>query len=206
MLSVLFTMDEDSSLKVRSYSLPPPASLLSAVCCLLSARRSCVASACRDQLVTNILQERLLNSQRPSMACCPLFPPRCIMARTRAYVYSLPPPWIPSAAPLTTSCPCPLPLPFLFLTRVAFIMSAVMSQPLTPNLPLQDQWQRKKQTKAQAAEARRNKLDPDSALNRSAKEVMDEQARKKRKRDQMQDEDDDWSEVEGIEPEKPRQA
>ncbi|KAI0468129.1 SURF6-domain-containing protein [Xylaria cf. heliscus] len=69
-----------------------------------------------------------------------------------------------------------------------------------------DQWQRKKQTKAQAAEARRNKLDPDSALNRSAKEVMDEQARKKRKHDQMQDDDDDWSEVEGIETEKPRQG
>ncbi|GAW13384.1 hypothetical protein ANO14919_027680 [Xylariales sp. No.14919] len=70
-----------------------------------------------------------------------------------------------------------------------------------------DQWQRKKQTKAQAAEARRNKLDPDSALNRSAKEVMDEQARKKRKHNQMQDDDDDdWSEVEGIEAEKPRQG
>ncbi|KAI3318958.1 SURF6-domain-containing protein [Xylariaceae sp. AK1471] len=69
-----------------------------------------------------------------------------------------------------------------------------------------DQWQRKKQTKAQAAEARRNKLDPDSALNRSAKEVMDEQARKKRKREQMQDGDDDWSEVEGIETEQPRQG
>ncbi|KAI0446883.1 SURF6-domain-containing protein [Xylaria telfairii] len=69
-----------------------------------------------------------------------------------------------------------------------------------------DQWQRKKQTKAQAAEAKRNKLDPDSALNRSAKEVMDEQARKKRKHDQMQDGDGDWSEVEGIEPEKPRQG
>ncbi|KAI1108125.1 SURF6-domain-containing protein [Nemania sp. NC0429] len=73
-----------------------------------------------------------------------------------------------------------------------------------------DQWQRKKQTKAQAAEARRNKLDPDSALNRSAKEVMDDQARKKRKHNQMQDGDDDdddaWSEVEGIEAEKPRQG
>ncbi|KAI0409191.1 SURF6-domain-containing protein [Xylaria palmicola] len=71
-----------------------------------------------------------------------------------------------------------------------------------------DQWQRKKQTKAQAAEARRNKLDPDSALNRSAKEVMDEQAaRKKRKHDQLQDgDDDDWSEIEGIAPETPRQG
>ncbi|KAI0968368.1 SURF6-domain-containing protein [Xylaria arbuscula] len=69
-----------------------------------------------------------------------------------------------------------------------------------------DQWQRKKQTKAQAAEARRNKLDPDSALNRSAKEVMDEQARKKRKHEQMQDGDEDWSETEGIEAEQPRQG
>ncbi|KAI2635797.1 SURF6-domain-containing protein [Hypomontagnella submonticulosa] len=67
-----------------------------------------------------------------------------------------------------------------------------------------DQWQRKKQTKAEAAAARRNKLDPDSALNRSVKEVMDEQAQKKRKRDQMQDGDeDDWSDVEGVEAEKP---
>ncbi|OTA98778.1 hypothetical protein M426DRAFT_325727 [Hypoxylon sp. CI-4A] len=67
-----------------------------------------------------------------------------------------------------------------------------------------DQWKRKKQTKAEAAEARRNKLDPDSALNRSAKEVMDEQARKKRKRDQAQDGDDEeWSDVDGVETEKP---
>ncbi|KAI1385675.1 SURF6-domain-containing protein [Hypoxylon trugodes] len=66
-----------------------------------------------------------------------------------------------------------------------------------------DQWKRKKQTKAEAAEARRNKLDPDSALNRSVKEVMDEQAQKKRKRDQMQDDDDEWSDVEGVEAEKP---
>ncbi|CAJ2509390.1 Uu.00g144160.m01.CDS01 [Anthostomella pinea] len=72
-----------------------------------------------------------------------------------------------------------------------------------------DQWQRKKQTKAEAAEARRNKLDPDSELNRSVKEVMDEQARKKRKRDQMQDGDgdnDEWSDVDGVEAEKPRQG
>ncbi|KAI1483685.1 SURF6-domain-containing protein [Daldinia eschscholtzii] len=68
-----------------------------------------------------------------------------------------------------------------------------------------DQWKRKKQTKAEAAAARRNKLDPDSALNRSVKEVMDEQALKKRKRNQMQDgdEDDDWSDMEGVETEKP---
>lgn len=87
--------------------------------------------------------------------------------------------------------------------------AATTNQQLTLRPLIQDQWQRKKQTKAQAAEARRNKLDPDSALNRSAKEVMDEQARKKRKHGQMQDgdgDDDDWSEVEGIESEKPRQG
>ncbi|KAI0886609.1 SURF6-domain-containing protein [Annulohypoxylon maeteangense] len=67
-----------------------------------------------------------------------------------------------------------------------------------------DQWKRKKQTKAEAAAARRNKLDPDSDLNRSVKEVMDEQAQKKRKRDQMQDGDEDaWSDIDGVDAEKP---
>ncbi|KAI0179846.1 SURF6-domain-containing protein [Hypoxylon sp. FL1284] len=67
-----------------------------------------------------------------------------------------------------------------------------------------DQWSRKKQTKAEAAAARRNKLDPDSALNRSVKEVMDELAQKKRKRDDVQDADDDeWSDIDGVEAEKP---
>ncbi|EMR61780.1 putative surfeit locus protein 6 protein [Eutypa lata UCREL1] len=70
-----------------------------------------------------------------------------------------------------------------------------------------DQWQKKKQTKAEAAAARRNKLDPDSELNRSVKEVMDEQARKKRKREQMQDGDDEeWSDIDGVESEIPRQG
>ncbi|KAK7745919.1 hypothetical protein SLS53_002638 [Cytospora paraplurivora] len=83
-----------------------------------------------------------------------------------------------------------------------------------------DQWQRKKQTKEQARAAKRNKLDPDSALNRSAKEVMDERARNKRKAQEMEqseedeesnqdeeveeDEEEDLDEVvEGIEREKP---
>jgi len=47
-----------------------------------------------------------------------------------------------------------------------------------------DQWQRKKQTKEQARNAKRAKLDPDSA--KSAKEVMDENARK-RKREEGND-------------------
>ncbi|ETS85447.1 hypothetical protein PFICI_03472 [Pestalotiopsis fici W106-1] len=70
-----------------------------------------------------------------------------------------------------------------------------------------DQWKKKKQTKAQAAEARRNKLDPDSKLNRSVKEVMEEQAQKKRKRDQgLADSSDEWSDVDGIEAEKPAEG
>lgn len=68
-----------------------------------------------------------------------------------------------------------------------------------------DQWKQKKQTKAQAAEARRKKLDPDSDLNRSVKDVMDDQERKKRKRAEMNEgsEDEEWSDVDGIETEKP---
>ncbi|KAI9934189.1 hypothetical protein MW887_005263 [Aspergillus wentii] len=50
-----------------------------------------------------------------------------------------------------------------------------------------DQWQRKKQTKEQAREAKRAKLDPESA--KTAKDVMDENARK-RKRDEGQAESD----------------
>lgn len=66
---------------------------------------------------------------------------------------------------------------------------------------------RTKQTKAEAKEARRNKLDPDSELNKSVKEIMDEQALKKRKRDQGEaDSADDWSDVEGVEAELPGQG
>lgn len=84
----------------------------------------------------------------------------------------------------------------------------ILSSPLTILPSQQDQWKKKKQTKAQAAEARRNKLDPDSELNRSVKEVMDEQARKKRKREEGLggDDDDQWSDVEGVEAEKPGQG
>ncbi|KAK8111323.1 uncharacterized protein PG998_007780 [Apiospora kogelbergensis] len=70
-----------------------------------------------------------------------------------------------------------------------------------------EQGQKKKQSKAEAKEARRNKLDPDSELNKSVKEIMDEQARKKRKRDQGEAEsEDDWSDVEGVEYEQPGQG
>ncbi|KAJ2894926.1 surfeit locus protein 6-domain-containing protein [Zalerion maritima] len=51
-----------------------------------------------------------------------------------------------------------------------------------------DQWKKKKQSKAEAKAARRGRLDPNSALNRNAKEVMDERA-KKRKLEEMCDDD-----------------
>ncbi|KAF4512081.1 hypothetical protein G6O67_001263 [Ophiocordyceps sinensis] len=53
-----------------------------------------------------------------------------------------------------------------------------------------DQWQKKKQTKQEAAAARRGKLDPDSELNRNAKEVMDERAKNKRKLRELQQQDE----------------
>lgn len=45
-----------------------------------------------------------------------------------------------------------------------------------------DQWQRKKQTKEQAREAKRAKLDPEAA-DKTAKDVMDENARKRKRED-----------------------
>ncbi|KAJ5575181.1 Surfeit locus 6 [Penicillium hetheringtonii] len=46
-----------------------------------------------------------------------------------------------------------------------------------------DQWQRKKQTKEQAREAKRAKLDPEAADAKTAKEVMEENARKRKRED-----------------------
>ncbi|ODA83400.1 hypothetical protein RJ55_01914 [Drechmeria coniospora] len=75
-----------------------------------------------------------------------------------------------------------------------------------------DQWQRKKQTKQEAAAARRGKLDPDSELNRNAKQVMDERASNKRKlrelekeqeRGQEQDEEDGLNVSDLVESEQP---
>ncbi|KAM6536648.1 hypothetical protein FALCPG4_002637 [Fusarium falciforme] len=74
-----------------------------------------------------------------------------------------------------------------------------------------NQWSKKKQTKQEAAAARRGKLDPDSELNRNAKEVMDERAKNKRKLREMQQEDDgddedeweDYDPVPGVDSEKP---
>ncbi|KAM3070092.1 hypothetical protein ACMFMG_003875 [Clarireedia jacksonii] len=65
-----------------------------------------------------------------------------------------------------------------------------------------DQWKKKKQTKEQAAAARRAKLDPDSA--KTAKDVMDERARK-RKLEESEDVEA-GSDLEGIEKERPKQG
>ncbi|KAL3463168.1 surfeit locus protein 6-domain-containing protein [Aspergillus heterothallicus] len=48
-----------------------------------------------------------------------------------------------------------------------------------------EQWKKKKQTKEQAREAKRAKLDPDSA--KTAKDVMDENARKRKREEAQQD-------------------
>lgn len=61
-----------------------------------------------------------------------------------------------------------------------------------------DQWHRKKQTKEQSRIAKLAKLDPKNA--KSAKDIMDENARKRKR------EDDDLPEVEGIVAEEPMQS
>ncbi|KAL6877291.1 SURF6 domain-containing protein [Trichoderma longibrachiatum] len=70
-----------------------------------------------------------------------------------------------------------------------------------------DQWKKEKQTKQEAAAARRAKLDPDSALNRNAKEIMDERAKNKRKLREMEQDENEPEEpfepLPGVEVEKP---
>ncbi|KAF4183040.1 hypothetical protein CNMCM8694_005028 [Aspergillus lentulus] len=66
-----------------------------------------------------------------------------------------------------------------------------------------DQWKRKKQTKEQAREAKRAKLDPDSA--KTAKDVMDENARK-RKRDEEEQNGSESSEEEELGSELPKEG
>ncbi|OAR00632.1 hypothetical protein LLEC1_02001 [Akanthomyces lecanii] len=79
-----------------------------------------------------------------------------------------------------------------------------------------DQWRKKKQTKKEAAAARRGKLDPDSEMNKTAKEVMDERARSKRKQRQEdegveddeapEEEDSSFVAIDGVEAEQPGQG
>ncbi|KAL6870276.1 SURF6 domain-containing protein [Trichoderma novae-zelandiae] len=73
-----------------------------------------------------------------------------------------------------------------------------------------DQWKKEKQTKQEAAAARRAKLDPDSALNRNAKEIMDERAKNKRKLREMEQDENEPEEayepITGVEAEKPHEG
>ncbi|CAO1602782.1 hypothetical protein XANCAGTX0491_006381 [Xanthoria calcicola] len=67
---------------------------------------------------------------------------------------------------------------------------------------LQDQWQRKKQTKEEARAAKLAKLDPDNS--KSAKDVLDERAENAKKRKRA--EEDTGSDVEGVVSEAPLQG
>ncbi|GBF60982.1 ribosomal RNA-processing protein [Trichophyton mentagrophytes] len=71
-----------------------------------------------------------------------------------------------------------------------------------------EQWQRKKQTKEQARDAKRAKLDPESS--KSAKDVMDENARKRKREEtdkyETQDANSSHSEEEPLGSEKPREG
>ncbi|KAL8744849.1 MAG: hypothetical protein Q9190_002946 [Brigantiaea leucoxantha] len=58
---------------------------------------------------------------------------------------------------------------------------------------LEDQWQRKKQTKEQARAAKRAKLDPDNS--KSAKDVMDERAAEAKKRKREEGDEPEMSEI-----------
>ncbi|EHA48555.1 hypothetical protein MCOR27_007031 [Pyricularia oryzae] len=75
-----------------------------------------------------------------------------------------------------------------------------------------DQWKRKKHTKAEKKAAKLGKLDPDSEKNRTVQEVLEERARSKRKLEDVdsaaedeaeQDGDDISLNLEGIEMEQP---
>lgn len=66
-------------------------------------------------------------------------------------------------------------------------------------MAVKDQWKKKKQTKAEADAALRAKLDPDSI--KTAKDVMDENARKRKL-----EETEDYSDIEGVEKELPKQG
>lgn len=79
-----------------------------------------------------------------------------------------------------------------------------------------EQWKRKKQSKAEKKAAKLGKLDPDSEKNRTAMEVLEERARNKRKLQELEQRDDesddadddqgadnDSDHLEGIELEQP---
>jgi hypothetical protein len=73
-------------------------------------------------------------------------------------------------------------------------------QPILLLICTQDQWQRKKQTKEEARNAKRAKLDPDAL--KTVKDVMDENARKRKRAEDDQLESDDGE----LGSEKPREG
>ncbi|KAK0384337.1 hypothetical protein NLU13_8424 [Sarocladium strictum] len=64
-------------------------------------------------------------------------------------------------------------------------------------------WDKKKQTKAEAAEAKRAKLDPESKLHRNVKETWADEQRNKRKLGDVDTGSEEVEAIEGIELEKP---
>jgi hypothetical protein len=81
---------------------------------------------------------------------------------------------------------------------IAYVYLAPCKFSAAAHTTMQDQWKKKKQTKEEAAAARRAKLDPSAV--KSAKDVMDERARK-RKAEEVDD-----SDIEGVEKELPKQG
>ncbi|KAL8801115.1 MAG: hypothetical protein Q9200_007044 [Gallowayella weberi] len=69
---------------------------------------------------------------------------------------------------------------------------------------LEDQWQRKKQTKEEARAAKSAKLDPENS--KSAKDILDERAKDAQKRKRDDDDDDDGFEMEDFTSEVPIQG
>ncbi|PHH81262.1 hypothetical protein CDD82_1162 [Ophiocordyceps australis] len=84
------------------------------------------------------------------------------------------------------------------------LLSLIPATKYYPPEDTTDQWKRKKQTKQEAAAARRCKLDPDSQLNRNAKEVMDERASNKRKLREMQQDNPEGKNGENYQEDKNR--
>lgn len=102
------------------------------------------------------------------------------------------------------------------------VQTHLLKTPYADKVHEKDQWKKKKQTKKEAAAARRGKLDPDSELNRNAKEVMDERAQNKRKlrkeeegeskleeetdEDENDDDEDSFVPMDGVVAEEPGQG
>ncbi|KAL2210758.1 SURF6-domain-containing protein [Sarocladium strictum] len=67
-------------------------------------------------------------------------------------------------------------------------------------------WGKKKQSKSEAADAKRAKFDPDSKLHRNVKETWEDEQRNKRKIQDVDNGSDEVEAIEGIEIEKPMEG